>query len=279
MGQVYIAAIHGHVHGDMVRCLAAFMNCCYIVRRNAITTSDIECFRHHLADFHRFRKIFITTGVRKDISLLRQHALMHYPNAIELWGSPNGTCTSQTEAKHIPAVKKPWRRSGRHNPLLQMVKTLTRMDKLSALKRVFKQRGMLVGTVAEYMTWQFAGTLPPIQPASGAFMDVFNLLDSNDHIDGNDAEPVSDPKSETEIWLAARHRMSEIYSRVCTTNLPRQRRPTPPISFYLWPSLNSQSFPSLFNNLSIDKTIQTPLIWEQLMVLLMGLFVYFIRRK
>jgi hypothetical protein len=159
--------------------------------------------------------------------------LMHYPNAIELWGSPNGTCTSQTEAKHIPAVKKPWRRSGRHNPLPQMVRTLTRLDKLRALRRVFKQRGMLVGTVAEYMAYQFAGTLPPIRPASGASVDAIDSLD-NDHDDRNDAEPVSSPKSETEIWLAARHRTSRIYLKAYA-NLPLQRRPTPPISLYLRP--------------------------------------------
>ncbi|KAI0261913.1 hypothetical protein BGY98DRAFT_1052077 [Russula aff. rugulosa BPL654] len=85
-----------------------------------------------------------------------------------------------------------------------MVKTLTRLDKLRALQCVFKQRGMLVGTVAEYMSWQFAGTLPPIRPGNGALMNVIDSLD-NCHIDGSDTEPVSDPKSETEIWLAARH--------------------------------------------------------------------------
>ena len=66
---------------------------------------------------------------------------------------------------------------------------------------------MLVGSVAEYMSWQFAGTLPPIHPGNGALMNVIDSLD-NCHIDGSDTEPVSDPKSETEIWLAAQHRMS-----------------------------------------------------------------------
>ncbi len=94
MGQIYIAAICGHVPQDMVQCLSVFMNYCYIVCCNAITTSNITHFQHHLADFHQFWQIFITTGARKDFSLPCQHALMHYPNAIELWGSPNGTCTS-----------------------------------------------------------------------------------------------------------------------------------------------------------------------------------------
>jgi hypothetical protein len=84
------------------------MNCCYIVRRNAITTTDIVEFRRYLADFHEYHKVFITTGVCKNISLPRQHALMHYVDGIELFGSPNGMCSSQTEAKHIKAVKEPW---------------------------------------------------------------------------------------------------------------------------------------------------------------------------
>jgi hypothetical protein len=197
----------------MVKCLSAFMNCCYIVRRNTITTSDVTRFRHHLADFHEFRKIFITTGVRKDISLPRQHALMHYPDAIELFGSPNGTCSSQTEAKHIPVVKKPWRRSSRHKPLPQMLRTITRLDKFTALRRVFKQRGMLAGTVTEYMAQQFAGNRPPVLPWIGPSADAsdYSSDDSNDGNNNNaasNAGPVPGPRTDTMVWLAARHRES-----------------------------------------------------------------------
>ena len=118
----------------MVQCLSAFMNCCYIVQHNMIDTSDIATFQQHLADFHRLQQVFITTGVRNDFSLPRQHALMHYPNAIEQFGSLNGTCTSQTEVKHIKAVKDPWHQSSCNKPLPQMVTTLTCMDKLTALQ-------------------------------------------------------------------------------------------------------------------------------------------------
>ena len=187
------------------------MNCCYIVRHNAINTADITCFRQYLADFHRLRQIFITTGVRKDISLPRQHALMHYPDGIEMFSSPNGTCTSQTEAKHIPVVKKPWRRSSHNDPLPQMLQTISRLDKLTALRRVFKQRGMLAGAVSNYMARQFAGTLPPVRPwtASGADMDGSTEL-SDDERDENDAGPASGPRTETVIWLASKHRKRQV---------------------------------------------------------------------
>jgi hypothetical protein len=206
--QVYITAIHGHVPDEMVQCVSAFLNCCYIVRRNAITTTDITCFRRYLADFHRLRQIFITTDVRENVSLPRQHALMHYPDGIEMFGSPNGTCTSQTEAKHIPVVKEPWRRSSRNDPLHQMLRTICRLDKLTALQRVFKQQGMLIDTVSNYMAQQLAGNAPPVLPWITPAADANNTPESDNDGDENDAGPVPGPRTETMIWLAAKYRES-----------------------------------------------------------------------
>jgi hypothetical protein len=52
-----------------------------------------------------------------------------------------------TEAKHIKAVKEPWRRSSRYEPLGQMLLTNQRQDKLVAARVDFTSRGMLEGTV------------------------------------------------------------------------------------------------------------------------------------
>lgn len=62
---------------------------------------------------------------------------------IRLYGAPNGVCSSITEAKHIKAVKEPWRRSNRNKPLKQMLFTNQRLDKLAAARVDFTQRGML----------------------------------------------------------------------------------------------------------------------------------------
>src|SRR5436190_10675838 len=103
--QVYIAAITGHVPSDMVKCLSAFMEACYIIRRDRITASDLERFRGHFTKFQQLRSIFIRAGVRVSVAPPRQHAMSHYYSGIELFGSPNGLCSSITESKHIQAVK------------------------------------------------------------------------------------------------------------------------------------------------------------------------------
>ena len=151
MKQVYIAAIAGHVPTEMVQCLTAFMDLCYIFRRNAITTTALKTAEGLLDQFHNLRRVFIDAGVRLSISLPRQHALIHYLTSIPLFGSPNGLCSSITESKHIKAVKEPWRRSSRYKALIQMLRTITRLDKIAALRRIFLKKGMLVGTTAAYI--------------------------------------------------------------------------------------------------------------------------------
>lgn len=127
------------------------MDACYIARRNAITGPALEHFQICVEKFHTLRNIFIDAGVRASISLPRQHALLHYFYSIHLFGSPNGLCSSITESKHIKAVKELWRRSSRYHALIQMLRTLVRMDKMATLRRTFAKMGMLAGTTSSYM--------------------------------------------------------------------------------------------------------------------------------
>ncbi|KIJ58132.1 hypothetical protein HYDPIDRAFT_171393 [Hydnomerulius pinastri MD-312] len=62
------------------------------------------------------------------------------------FGAPNGLCSSITESRHITAVKRPWRRSNRYEALGQMLLTNQRLDKLSAARVQFADRGMLPPT-------------------------------------------------------------------------------------------------------------------------------------
>jgi hypothetical protein len=131
----------------MVRCFTSFLDFCYITRQNVHTYKTLLCLEKALDDFHRYREVFRTTGVRPvGFGLPRQHAMKHYPTLIRQFGAPNGLCSSITESKHIKAVKEPWRRSNRYEALGQMLLTNQRLDKLAALRVDFAQRGMLKGT-------------------------------------------------------------------------------------------------------------------------------------
>jgi hypothetical protein len=185
----------------MVQCLSAFMDLCYLFRRNAITNSDLKRIKSKLKRFQQLRSIFIEAGVRETISLPRHHALVHYFTSITLFGSPNGLCSSITESKHIKAVKEPWRRSNHYKALSQMVCTINRLDKLAALHQIYLQRGMLVGTTAAYVAQALSGTL--LEP-SGEEDHNSDGEDDSDENGLDDITPSFGPKALTSVTLPSR---------------------------------------------------------------------------
>jgi hypothetical protein len=131
----------------MVQCISTFIDLCYIFWQNIITASALTTAEALLKRFHELCQVFITEGVCKSISLPRQHALPHYLTSITLIGSPNGLCSSITESKHIKAVE-PWHRSSQFRALIQMLWTITRLEKLAALWRQFLHKRLLCGSTA-----------------------------------------------------------------------------------------------------------------------------------
>ncbi|KAG2745356.1 hypothetical protein P692DRAFT_201841294 [Suillus brevipes Sb2] len=130
--KVYLPAIRGHVPRDIIHAFSAFLDFCYIVRREALMEDDLVQLQDALDRFHQYREVFKTTG--------------HYARMIWLFGAPNGLCSSITESKHIKAVKEPWRRSSRYKALGQMLLTNQCLDKIAAACSDFEARGMLHGS-------------------------------------------------------------------------------------------------------------------------------------
>jgi len=164
------------------------------VRRNAITASDLDTLKDALDRFHHHRTFFIgTTGVTGEfISLPRQHSLLHYIRLIRLFGSPNGLCSSITESKHIKAVKEPWHCSSCFKALIQMLQTISWVEKLAAAQRAFTQLGIMDGTTASYTSMIQNGGQP--QPQA--------TLKVGDADEGDNSGPVAGPKSLSSVELA-----------------------------------------------------------------------------
>ena len=141
---MYIPAIVEYVPPQVVRCLASFLDFCYLVRRSEIGEDTLAQIHATLKQFHVAREVFRDAGVRPTgFSLPRQHALTHYPRLIQEFGAPNGLCSSITESRHITAVTRPWRQSNRYEALGQMLLINQRLDKLAAARAEYISRGML----------------------------------------------------------------------------------------------------------------------------------------
>lgn len=141
--KVFLPAITGLVPEQMVRAISAFLEFCYLVRQSQIDEDILIKIDAAIERYHIEREIFVECGIRGNFNLPRQHALLHYRVLIQMFGAPNGLCSSITESKHIKAVKQPWRRSSRHEPLGQMLLINQRLDKLAAFRVELSSRDML----------------------------------------------------------------------------------------------------------------------------------------
>lgn len=155
-------ALVGYVPDRMIQCISALLDFSYFARRSAHTAIDLQIMEDTLKRFHELRSVFEDVGIRPDgFQLPRQHALVHYVRGIQLFGSPNGLCSSITESKHIVAVKRPWRRSSRKHPLGQMIRTISRLNKLAAARTEFARRRMLRSDVYEHSLRRVGMNLGP----------------------------------------------------------------------------------------------------------------------
>ncbi|KAJ6620106.1 hypothetical protein B0H10DRAFT_2362631 [Mycena sp. CBHHK59/15] len=153
--KVYLPAIEGHVPPQMLRALSAFLDFCYLVRRNVIDETTLLDIDAALARYHRERVIFAESGVAANgFCLPRQHSLTHYRYLIQEFGAPNGLCSSITESKHIKAVKEPWQRSSHAHHQRPP-------DKLAAARVDFTSRGMMAGPAARPLP-ALHPLLPPV---------------------------------------------------------------------------------------------------------------------
>ncbi|KAG6894908.1 hypothetical protein C0992_004017 [Termitomyces sp. T32_za158] len=161
--KVYLPAIVDHVPVQMVKALAAFLDFCYLVRRSKHTESTLQEICSALSRFQTERVVFQKLGVRPaGLSIPRQHSLKHYSETIQLFGSPNGLCSSITESKHIKAVKQPYRRTNRHQPLGQMLLINQRLDKLAALRAHLQSKQLLTPSLAQVFGHGLEARLPTL---------------------------------------------------------------------------------------------------------------------
>jgi hypothetical protein len=144
VNQVFLPAIAGHVPSNMVRCISAFIDFCYLARRSSHTPATLLAMETALSLFHRHRTVFEEAGiVPNGFALPRQHSLVHYVQNIRLFESPPGLDSAITESKHIKAEKEPWRESSRNNAVHQMIIKNSWLSQMAAIQVELGRRGML----------------------------------------------------------------------------------------------------------------------------------------
>ncbi|KAI0069827.1 hypothetical protein K474DRAFT_1680629 [Panus rudis PR-1116 ss-1] len=215
--KVYLPALVGLIPDEMVQAIASFLEFCYLARRDYHTEATLADMEKHLQDYLHCRDIFIRTGVRPEgfDALPREHALKHYVSLIRKFGSLNGLCTSITESKHIKAIKEPWRRTSHFEELGQMLLINQHLDKLAAARADFAARGMLDGSLLQYVLGELE--------RSRFRTDSHDITDSSSGMADEDDDDDSSEEDNDHDWVPGQ--AEAIDAEVCTSEDNGDARP------------------------------------------------------
>ena len=141
--KAFLPTIAGLVLPCMVQAVSEFMEFCYLVCQSQIDKVVLHKIDAAVQQFHDAWEIFQEEGICTDFCLPQQHSITHYWQQIQMFGTPNGLCSSITESKHIKAVKQLWCCSNCNQLLGQMLLTNQCLNKLAALHVELDLCGML----------------------------------------------------------------------------------------------------------------------------------------
>ncbi|KZT36316.1 hypothetical protein SISSUDRAFT_965712, partial [Sistotremastrum suecicum HHB10207 ss-3] len=129
MEKVFVSVVSGE-KTELVVCARALLDFIYYSSFTQHSTETLELMRSSLAVFHDNKDIFIQLGAREHFNFPKFHALVHYADHIERWGSLDGYNTETSERLHIEFAKVPYRRTNRKDHLRQQTTIMNHQEAL-----------------------------------------------------------------------------------------------------------------------------------------------------
>lgn len=230
-----------------------------MARRSAHDVVSLEAMEDKLALFHELREIFLDLQIRADFNLPRQHALVHYTRGIRLFGSPNGLCTSITESKHIDAVKEPWRKSSRNNPLPQILLENVRRSKLQAQHGDFGRRGMIDGHILVAALQEVGHPDAELVAARTrkSLLRVYTTASEHEAREDHDVMDMDGDEQPPSVWLAKRASTFNLYLRFHVSRLRTLQGILGPLTSSLYLTASATRSRSSFRDSCMTRPSQT----------------------
>jgi hypothetical protein len=131
MAKILLGCLIGKMPMYGINAITALLDFIYLAQYPTHDTITLGYLRDALDRFHKHRHYFIDTLVRKDFNIPKFHSLLHYIEAIELFGTTDNYNTELFERLHIDFAKEGWRASNQRDEFPQMIRWLSRREKIT----------------------------------------------------------------------------------------------------------------------------------------------------
>jgi hypothetical protein len=140
MAKILLGCLIGCMPAQGIAAVTAILDFIYLAQYPAHDSETLGYLQDVLDRFHKNREYFIKTGVREDFNIPKFHSLLHYAEAIELFGTTDNYNTEMFERLHIDFAKHGWRASNQRDEFPQMIRWLSRQEKVTSFE--FHQKSL-----------------------------------------------------------------------------------------------------------------------------------------
>jgi len=130
MAKILLGCVHDIMAPGGVKAVKALLDFIYLAQYSTHDQITLGYLRDSLEEFHKYKQYFVLVGCREHLNIPKLHSLIHYIQAIELFGTTDNYNTEMFERLHIDFAKQGWRASNQRDEFPQMITWLSRREKL-----------------------------------------------------------------------------------------------------------------------------------------------------
>jgi len=128
MQHIFAGLLIGAVQPAVLRTAVVVIDFIYYSQLQVHTCQTLNALQKALETFHENKDVFIREGICKHFNIPKLHAMVHYVEAIQSRGCPDGFNTESPERLHIDYAKDAYRVSNKKEYVHQMTVWLGRQE-------------------------------------------------------------------------------------------------------------------------------------------------------
>jgi hypothetical protein len=140
MAKILLGCLVGRMAPSGIRAVKAILDFVYLAQYPTHDDITLKYMADALTAFHRWKDFFVKVGCRENWKLPKLHSLVHYIESIELYGTTDNYNTEAFERFHIDFAKHGWRATNHRDEFPQMIRWLSRQEKLGSLSSLISKR-------------------------------------------------------------------------------------------------------------------------------------------
>ncbi|KAG1821369.1 hypothetical protein EV424DRAFT_1472331 [Suillus variegatus] len=129
--RVFLGVIAGAVDNQILAAVCGVLDFIYYAQYQTHMDVTLSHMHNALASFHANKNIFLDLRVWEHFNIPKLHSMLHYVDAIRLFGSADGFNTELPECLHIDFTKRAYHASNRHDYVIQMTTWLQRQESIA----------------------------------------------------------------------------------------------------------------------------------------------------